>query len=295
MAKKAAKKAPKAKAKAKKPVVKAAPQKAGPKMWPDGFRKRRYKVNGVDTVVLEGGDAAKPALVFLHGAGTATGWAFAEAWANDFAVFVPQHPGFGESGDSARIESVHDYVLHYLDLFDALGLDKLNLVGLSMGGWIAAEFASRNSHRLHKLVLVAPAGLEVPDYPNTDIFRLRPEEFPAYLAHNVPFFLQFLPDPNDQKAFTNFLVANYRETTSWARIAWERAYDPDLPKWLHRIAVPTLLLYGDRDRIVPHQQASAWAKLIPKTKTVKIKEAGHLVLDEKPQSLKVIRDFLVRA
>ena len=277
------------KAKTKKPTTK---KPTGPKMWPDGFRKRRLKVNGVDVMMLEGGDAKKPALMFLHGAGTATGWAFAEAWAKDFKVYVPQHPGFGESGDSERIESVHDYVLHYLDLLDTIGVDKLNLVGLSMGGWIASEFAARNSHRLHKLVLVAPAGLEVPKHPNTDIFRLKPEEFPVYLAHNVPFFLQFLPDPNDHKAFTNFLVQNYRETTSWAKIAWERAFDPDLPKWLHRIAVPTMLLYGDKDRIVPHQQAAAWAKLIPKAKVKKIKNAGHLVLDEKPESLKVIRDFL---
>ena len=275
--------------KAKKPTTK---KPTGPKMWPDGFRKRRLKVNGVDVTMLEGGDAKKPPLLFLHGAGTATGWAFAEAWAKDFKVYVPQHPGFGESGDSPRIESVHDYVLHYLDLLDTIGVDKFNLVGLSMGGWIASEFAARNSHRLHKLVLVAPAGLEVPKHPNTDIFRLKPEEFPVYLAHNVPFFLQFLPDPNDHKAFTNFLVQNYRETTSWAKIAWERAFDPDLPKWLHRITVPTLLLYGDKDRIVPHQQAAAWFKLIPKTKVAKIKNAGHLVLDEKPESLKVIRDFL---
>lgn len=260
-----------------------------PKMVPDGFRKQKLKVNGVDTVMYSGGSG--PPLLFLHGAGTATGFAFAEPWAKKFKVYLPFHPGFGESGDAPDIDSVQDYVLHYLELLDLLKLDKINLVGLSMGGWIASTFATQNSHRLHKLVLVAPAGLKVPEHPNTDIFRLRPEEFPPMLAHDVNAFLKFLPAPGTPE-FVDFLVGNYRETTGWARLAWERAYALDLPRWLHRISVPTLLVYGDKDRIVPHQQAKSWAKLIPDAKICLIKNTGHLVLDETPEATKKILDFL---
>ena len=260
-----------------------------PKMIPDGFRRQTLRVNGVDTVMYSGGSG--PPLMFWHGAGTATGFDFAAPWAKKFKLYLPFHPGFGESGDSTEIESVQDYVLHYLELLDILKLDKISLVGLSMGGWIASTFASQNSHRLSKLVLVAPAGLRVPQHPANDLFRLRPEEVPSVLAHDVNAFLKFLPAPGSPE-FVDFLVGNYREMTGWARLAWERPYDPNLPKWLHRIRVPTLLLYGDKDRVVPHQQSRAWAKLIPNTRTVLIKNAGHLVLDETPEAAKKILDFL---
>ena len=101
-------------------------------------------------------------LVFLHGAGTACGLQLlrivgAEASRSTCRII----PGFGESPDSAAITTIDDYVLHYLELLDHLGLDKVRLVGLSIGGWIAATLATQNSHRLKKLALVGPAGLRV--------------------------------------------------------------------------------------------------------------------------------------
>ncbi len=278
----------KAKRKAKATQKKAQGNNKASKLVAGVFKRETLKVNGVDTVMYVGGSGDP--LVFFHGAGTATGIEFAAPWTKKFKVYLPFHPGFGESGDG-EFNCIDDYVLHYLDMFDQLKLDKVNLVGLSMGGWIASTFATQNSHRLNKLVLVAPAGLKVEKHPNQDIFKLKPEEFPLYLAHNLDTFLKFLPAP-DTPAFFDFIVGNYRETTSWARLAWERAYDLNLPKWLHRISVPTLLLYGDKDRIVPWQQSKEWAKLIPDAKVQIIKNAGHIVLDEKPEAVTKIMDFL---
>ena len=175
--------------------------------------------------------------MFLHGAGTVSGFNFSASWARKFKVYLPYHPGFGESADSAAITSIDDYVLHYLELLDHLELDKVRLVGLSLGGWIAATLATQNSHRLKKLVLVGPAGLRVPEHPTTDIFRLKPDELPSYLVQDLSVLAPYVPDPQGPD-FLDFLVNDYHEMSSFARLAWERPYDPNLAKWLHRIDVP---------------------------------------------------------
>jgi pimeloyl-ACP methyl ester carboxylesterase len=256
---------------------------------PPGFERQQISVNGAEVVLFVGG-SGEP-LMFLHGAGTAAGFNFAASWARRFTVYLPYHPGFGESPDSAAITTVDDYVLHYLELFDQLVLDKVRLVGLSLGGWIAATLATQNSHRLKKLVLVGPAGLRVPEHPTTDIFRLKPDELPAYLVHDLKVLAPYVPDPHGPE-FLDFLVNDYHEMSSYARLAWERPYDAKLARWLHRIRVPALLLYGDKDRITPAQQSKAWAELIPNAVVHIVKDAGHLVLDEKDEAPKAVLDFL---
>jgi pimeloyl-ACP methyl ester carboxylesterase len=256
---------------------------------PPGFERQQLRVNGADIVLFAGGSGAP--LLFLHGAGTVTGFNFAAAWARKFTVYLPYHPGFGESADSGAITSINDYVLHYLELMDHLALEKTHLVGLSLGGWIAATLATQNSHRLKKLALIGPAGLRVPEHPATDIFHIKPEELPAYLVEDPGVLAPYVPDPHSPD-FLDFLVNDYHEMSSFARLAWERPYDPNLTKWLHRISVPTLLLYGEKDRITPAQQSQAWAKLIPNTTVRIVKDAGHLVLDEKPEASAAVEDFL---
>jgi pimeloyl-ACP methyl ester carboxylesterase len=256
---------------------------------PPGFERRQITINGADTVLFEGG-SGEP-LVFLHGAGTVSGFNFSASWARKFKIYLPYHPGFGESADSAAITSIDDYVLHYLELLDHLKLDKVHLVGLSLGGWIAATLAAQHSHRLKKLVLVGPAGLRVPEHPTTDIFRLKPDEIPAYLVQDPSVLAPYVPDPHGPD-FLDFLVNDYHEMSSYARLAWERPYDANLAKWLHRIDVPTLLLYGDKDRITPVQQSKTWAALIPNAVVHIVKDAGHLVLDENEVARKAVLDFL---
>jgi pimeloyl-ACP methyl ester carboxylesterase len=89
-----------------------------------------------------------------------------------------------------------------------------------------------------------------------------------------------------------FLAARYREATSMARVAWERPYDRKLPRWLHRVTVPTLLLWGDADRLVPAGQADTWAKLIPASSSRLIPGRGHLLVDESAQAVQAIDEFV---
>ncbi len=86
--------------------------------------------------------------MFLHGAGTFHGFAFAEPWTRAFRVLIPFHPGYGESGDLEGLREVHDLVLHYIELFDQLELTAhVNLVGFSLGG-LVARFAIEQKHQV---------------------------------------------------------------------------------------------------------------------------------------------------
>ena len=252
------------------------------------FTRQEVTVNGIKTEILSAGKGDP--LVFWHGAGTVGGWDFTLPWAEKFRVIIPYHPGWGGSDDAPKMTAIQDYVMHYLDLFDALGLEKFHLVGLSMGGWMAATFATQHAHRLRRLALVAPAGLRVPEFPTADIFRIKPEELLGHLAVDITPLIPHLPkDPND----IDFIVGQYREQTSFARLAWERIWDPKLATYLHRIKVPTQLVWGEQDRIVPFGQAQTWSRLIPNAKVWSVRGAGHLVLNEKPEAARAVLDFLV--
>lgn len=251
------------------------------------WKTEELTVNGFKVQMMVAGQGEP--LMFWHGAGTIGGWDFALPWAEKFKVYLPYHLGWGGSADDASMTSMQDYVMHYLDLLDQLKLDKFRLVGLSMGGWMAATFASQHAHRLKKLVLVAPAGLRDKAHPIADIFKIKPENLLPSLVENINVLVPFLPkDPND----VDFIVGAYREQTSLARIAWERSYDPKLPKYLHRINVPTLLVWGKQDKIIPAAQAATWQKLIPGAQVKLFEPAGHLVLNEKPESVRAIGEFL---
>ena len=156
-------------------------------------------------------------LVFFHGAGTVDGHDFAEPWADKFKVIVPYHPGFGESADDPNLNNMHDYVMHYLELFDMLKLDTFNLVGLSLGGYLAAKFASEHGHRIRKLALIAPAGMIDPKNPMLDIIAVPGEEVPGLLVSNFEVLKKRLPAKPD----LDFIGERYREADTVARLLWE--------------------------------------------------------------------------
>lgn len=253
------------------------------------FERLDYDVNGTPTVVLAAGDPAAPALVFLHGGGTFHGWAFAEPWTQQFRVLIPHHPGYGDSGDLEGLTEVHDLVLHYVELFDQLGLTAdVNLVGFSIGGLIAARFAIEQKHRLRRLVLVAPSGLRVPGVEVEDFFRIPPEELPGRLVHRMETLLPHLPtDPND----VDFTVDRYRETRTMAIMLWEQPYDRVVPRWLGRVDTPALVVWGEEDRLVPVDLARGWADLLPQATVATFPDAGHLVLDESPDASAAVARF----
>lgn len=256
----------------------------------DGFDRHETMVNGTRTVVYSAGQG--DTLVYFHGAGTFHGFDFARAWADRFRVVVPYHPGFGESADDLRIESIGGYVRHYVNLFDQMGLKKFNLVGCSMGGRMAAEFAADHAGMLDKLVLVCPAGLDVPAHPMTNLGDIAPAELFGYLIKDVSVLQPFLPTGPDPQ----FGAMREREGASVGRILRNGSLvNPELAASLPRIDVPTLLLWGREDRVIPAAQAQAWAGLLPRAAVRIVDDAGHLILDESAQGRAAVKEFLMRS
>jgi pimeloyl-ACP methyl ester carboxylesterase len=250
-----------------------------------GYAQSLVEVAGVEVAVHEAGDGSP--LLFLHGAGTITGFDSLLPLAEHFRLIVPHHPGFGDSADDPRVRDVHDYERLYLDLLDALEVGELTLVGHSMGGWIAATIAITQGARVRRLVLAAPWGLRVLDHPTLDMFGLPDADVPRYLTADLSVFAGKVPDPPTPE----FLADQYRESTSAARLLWGHTYDRSLARWLHRIGVPTLLLWGDADRVIPVGQLPAWRSHLPHSEERVLAGVGHLLFDESPDAVAAIAAF----
>jgi pimeloyl-ACP methyl ester carboxylesterase len=249
------------------------------------YTEEHFDVNGIDTAVLTAGDG--PPLVFFHGAGTLTGFDSLLPLAESFRLIVPNHPGFGASADDTSVDSIEDYVRHYLDLFDLMGLEEFSLAGHSMGGYLAATFAISQAPRINRLVLCAPLGLRVREHPTVDIFSVRDEDLLPMLTEDMSIFTGKIPDPPTPE----FFAERYREMTSTARIFWRRVYDIKLPKWLHRLTMPTLLLWGDSDGVIPAEQAPVWAEGIPNAEVKLLPGVGHLLFDESREAVDAVGEF----
>ena len=251
-----------------------------------------FDVNGTSTVVLAAGDPGAPPLVFLHGAGTWHGWGFSEPWTAAHRVLIPYHPGYGLSDDLEGLSEVHDLVIHYVELFDQLGLTSdVDLVGLSLGGLLAARFAIEQKHRLRRLVLVCPGGLRAPGVPTDDLFCIPPDEILGRLVHRMETLQPHLPeDPND----VDFTVDRYREQRTTALMLWDHPFDRVIPRWLGRVDIPTLIVWGDDDTLLPPALAPAWAALLPDATVKTFPDAGHLVLDESREAAEAVAQFCAR-
>jgi pimeloyl-ACP methyl ester carboxylesterase len=217
-------------------------------------------------------------LLFLHAAGGGGWLEYHQRLAGSFDVIAPEHPGFGGSDDFADVEAIDDLVFHYLDVMDALGLDRPHVVGASLGGWIAAELAVAAPHRIGSLVLLSPAGLRLPDHPVADIFLMPPDQLVATLfQHPPPPLAQPLTPDIDA------ILAAYRDQTAVARFCWSPYLcDPKLERRLHRITAPTLVVAPSQDRLIPVAHARRYAERIPAAVLAEVDDCGHAMYLERP-------------
>jgi len=238
----------------------------------------RLTVCGCGIKLMRGG-AGQPLLV-LHGASGAGAWLpFMRSLAERYDVLVPEHPGFGDSDTPDWLDTVHDLAYFYLDVLDQLDLRSVHLVGVSLGGWIAAELAVRDTRRLASLTLVGAAGLHVNGVPQIDPFLRTDEQRIRDFFHD-PKLADEMVVRLSKPELEDVAMKNRVAT---ARIAWQpRNHDPHLAKWLHRIDVPTLLVWGASDRLFPKDYALEYQRLIPGSKAVIIPECGHVPHVEKP-------------
>jgi len=238
-------------------------------------------VEGVNVEVVERG-AGSP-LLFLHpGIGIERTAPVLDHLARGARVIAPSHPGFGRSELPRWMNSVDDLSYFYLDLMEALDLRDVTLVGVSLGGWIAAAIAVKSTARLARLVLANPLGIKVGDRETrdiADIFALTDDELNA-LTYFDPKVGQ-----RDYKAMADAdVMVAARNREALARFAWSPfMHDPKLKHRLHRIRIPTLILWGAADRIASEAYGRAYGAAIPGARFETIERAGHFPHVEQPE------------
>ena len=248
------------------------------------FQPARRTLGGVNLEVLAGGSGES--LLVLHDMEYLNVWQpYQEQLASRFSVLAPSHPGFGTSELPADFDSVDDLAYLYLDL--ARELETVTLLALGIGGWIAAEMAVRSTHNLKRLLLVDAVGIKIGGATDRDIadtFLLGPEEFLQLAWHDPKAGQEVMTFPGRGSLPEEELIALLRNRQSAALFTWKPfMHNPKLRARLHRIDVPTLVLWGESDRIVTPEYGQAYAAAIPGARFQLIPAAGHYPYLEQPE------------
>ena len=239
-------------------------------------------VNGATVEMVDRG-RGRP-ILFLHpGIGIDPGAPVLAALERGGRVIAPSHPGFGASQLPKGMSTVDDVSYFYLDLLDQLDLNDVLMVGVGLGGWIAAAIAVKNSTRLSQLVLANAVGVKIGDRETrdiVDIWALLPNEFNALAFHDPKI------GERDYKSLPEAeSVTAARNREAYARLAWSPyMHDPKLKSRLHRIGVPTLFLWGAADRILSESYGRGYCALIPGARFETIERAGHFPHLEQPEA-----------
>ena len=262
-------------------------------------------VDGVPLHVRDSGPRNAPVLVLLHGLGASLHtW---EPWARKldsrYRVVRFDFPGHGLSGaipdgnygDARTLRLLHA-------LLDSLQVPRATLVGNSMGGRIAWSFTAEHPERVERLVLVSPDGFASPGFAYD-----KPAEVPAVLGVMRWVLPRFMLRANlgpayaDPARLGDTVVTRYHDLmlapgnrqALLMRMRQTMLTDP-LPR-LRGIGVPTLLLWGEQDRMIPVSNAQDYLKAIPQAQLVRLTGLGHLPFEEAPdEALVPLRAFLAR-
>ncbi len=252
-------------------------------------RDEMLSVRGARVHLLSGG-SGEPVL-YLHGAGATNAWLpFHARLAARCRLLAPDLLGFGQSDRPDWLDDVQDFVVHYLDLLDALGVERVHLVGLSLGGWIAAELAVWASDRLTSLTLIDAAGLYLPGHEAPDLFTLSHEQTIRLLVADPAVAERLLAVPETPELTAQRLKGQ----VTLARVSWNPyLYSPKLMQRLHRIRAPALIVWGERDRLFPVAMGEAWAAAIAGARLAVVPGAGHLPPIEQPErTADLVADFV---
>jgi len=243
---------------------------------------------GVTCQVRMYGDG-EPSVVYFHGAGgllpvEATIDGLVEA---GLSVAAPVWPGFGESQDEGLLDDMLDFALHGWDVVRGLGLGRASLVGHSMGGMIAAEMAAIAPQSVDRLGLLCSAGFWLDEHPIPAIFAMLPFELAEVLFADPAAGEKMLTaglDFSDDKALNAFMVSRARQLGMAGKILFPIP-DRRLSKRAYRIDSPTLLVWGEMDRLIPPAYAGAFESAIADTRTVMVPDAGHMLPHEQPAAV----------
>ena len=239
-------------------------------------------IAGIELELLDRGQGA-PTLHLHGGAGIRSDLPFLDLLAEHRRVIAPSHPGFGKSSLPDWLDSVDDIAHVYLELMDRLDLARVDIIGFSIGGWIAAEIATKVPERINRLVLIGPVGIKTGradklDIP--DVFAMPREQLDRLRFHDPA------KNPTDPASLSDDeLLVVARNSETLALLTWEPyMHNPKLKHRLHRVDMPALLLRGESDGIVSAEYLERYRALLPRARVETIAQAGHLPHLEQPQA-----------
>ena len=252
--------------------------------------RRESSADGLTVRFDERGNSGRPILI-LHGGGGPQTVAGLAAGLSKAHVLVPTHPGFAGEPRPEWFDSIDDLAFAYLDLLERLDLRDVLVIGSSMGGWIAAAMALRDTSRLLSgLVLVNAGGIRVDGHPIADVSSLTPDELLVLSFHNAAAFrvdpATVSPEQVEARA------ANFR--TLYVYDQGQGMGDPKLRRRLGHVRIPVLVVWGESDRVIDPEYGRAYAQSFPNARFELIPEAGHLPQIEQPEHLlNLVRKFAI--
>jgi pimeloyl-ACP methyl ester carboxylesterase len=248
-----------------------------------------------DTIALPAGRhqlvyraGSGPPVVWLHGLNGVEGdQAIIDRLAGRHTVLAPLAPGFHDLDELGDIRDIHDLALHYDDLFDALQLNEVTLLGHSFGAMIAAEIAAHFPPRFRQLVLVSPLGLWNDQYPVTDVFAVPMTEMPRLLYVVPPASTNGGGTPDVEA-----LVTLVKGMTTVARFLWPIP-DRGLSRRLYRVRARTLVVHGEEDGFVPVRYADDFVSALSNAEKQIMPGAAHMLPQEQTKEVaEAIERFL---
>jgi pimeloyl-ACP methyl ester carboxylesterase len=209
--------------------------------------------------------------VLLHGGGGPGSVAgFAERLrAGGHTVSAPIHPGFSGTPNPEALATPGELADHHLRTLDG---DDVTVVGFSLGGWVAAELATRHDPRVARLVIVDGVGVALDGHPVADVTALAPAELASRSFHDPEAF-QVAPSPE--------MAADVREVVRYGG----DMSDPGLRSRLAGIDIPALVVWGESDGVADPVYGRAFAAAIPGARFELLAEAGHMPQLEQPERL----------
>jgi pimeloyl-ACP methyl ester carboxylesterase len=257
------------------------------------WTEETVKAAGTDVQMWKAG-SGEPLVIVHDELGYQGDLRFHNALAENHTVYIPSAAGFGKTDIQEWIMTIRDMANWYLHVLDDLGLQQTKILGLSFGGWIAAEMAAMEPSRFKKMVLVAPMGIKPPEGEIVDMFVWSAAEWIALGVHDkdaTPEYSQVVPDDPSEDLVESWETA--REEA--CRLGWKPyMYDRALPNLLGRVKnTPTLMIWGKDDTAVPVSAAGAFEQAIQGSKTELFDKCGHYPhFEQADQFIKVTGDFL---
>ena len=259
----------------------------------NGYTESTIYVGGTGVTLVKGGPG-RPLLV-LHEELGHPGWlSWHEDLSRDHSLIVPVHPGFGPLPRADWISSVRDLAGFYSRMLREMDLDQVDVIGFSLGGWIAAEMAAADSRQFRRMALVAPMGLRPPEGEIMDMFVVTARTYlnaSVLDSASVPEFASLYGGEETPGQFEAWEDARAES----ARLAWKPyMHNPSLGPLLEAVqGLPTLIVWGGDDAVVPLSAGHLYNRVITGSELAVLDDCGHRPeIEQTAQFVRIVRGFL---